>query len=395
LVPQNINRYEIAKLYGPRDQLLANISAQRQECRDAVRNWGIKYNLITGNDDSTLFLLRLKKSDLSKYIADKSLINDAWKEIIQITHVGVAKINNVLRKEPLRSSFAQENMQDMGHQILSIGTDYFQDKPLCWGQVDVFQQSFSQLFMTYFEMQKLNRLRRLDQNEGRMPAMPPLTEKEFEAQYGIEPWVFVNQILNESGLDFEIDHPIDYSTTMFTPQLRKKNSGVELKFSELSSGERVLMSFSFCLYYSADNRQSFERPKLLLLDEIDAPLHPSMSRRIVETIQKTLVKEQNVNVIFCTHSPSTVAVSPEEAVYAMHVEKPGLHKLGKRQAINILTYEIPTLSIDFSGRRQVFVESLYHAERYDKLYRTLSSRIASERSLGFIAVGKNNKSAEM
>ncbi len=281
-----------------------------------------------------------------------------------------------------------------GYGLLALRVKDFDDSLFGWGQIDVFQQSFAQLFMSYFELQKQNRLRKMDEAEGRTPSMPSVTDEEFLDRYGQEPWVFVNQILAEARLDFEIDYPVDYSLTKFTPQLRKTTSGVELQFSELSSGERILMSFAFCLYYSLDTRQITQRPKLLLLDEIDAPLHPSMSRRLVDIIQKSLVDEQGVNVILATHSPSTVAVAPEEAVYVMRLNEPGLHKVGKRQAIAVLTSEIPTLSIDFSGRRQVFVESQYDAERYEKLYRYLSPLIASERSLAFIAVGQKWKGGE-
>jgi hypothetical protein len=101
-----------------------------------------------------------------------------------------------------------------------------------------------------------------------------------------------------------------------------------------------------------------------------------------------LVKEQGIPVILVTHCPSSVAVAPDKAIYVMRPGQPGLHKVSKRQAIAAVAAEIPTLAIDFAGRRQVFVEGRYDAERYEKLYGRLSGRISYERALSFVAVGR-------
>ena len=73
------------------------------------------------------------------------------------------------------------------------------------------------------------------------------------------------------------------------------------------------MSFALCLYHAADQSTAVDFPKVLLFDEIDAPLHPSMSRSLLRTIQKTLVEEHGIFVILTTHSPSTVALAPDTA----------------------------------------------------------------------------------
>ena len=164
---------------------------------------------------------------------------------------------------------------------------HFSGKHLGWGTVDLFQQSFAQLFLAYFEQQRLNRLYRMDEVEGREPSEKPLSENDFVARHGRPPWEFVNRTLDGAGLDFEIDHPKDWAQTIYTPKLTKRSSGIPVPFSSLSSGEKILMSFALCLYNSTDRRQSVARPKLLLLDEVDAPLHPSMSRRLMKTVTET------------------------------------------------------------------------------------------------------------
>jgi energy-coupling factor transporter ATP-binding protein EcfA2 len=377
LVPNDTGEFQTDTVYNERDQILGWAREQRQTQRQAIQDWALNHDLTGKGQGATSSLLRLSREELGQLIANPDEAETAWQKMQEIAAPGINQMKRNVRCG-----------------LLALRVRDFEDRPFGWGQIDVFQQSFAQLFMSYFELQKQNRLRRMDEADGRTPSMPSVSDEEFLERYGEEPWEFVNRILAEARLDFEIDHPIEYSTTKFTPQLRKTTSGVELQFNELSSGERILMSFAFCLYYSLDIRQIVQRPKLLLLDEIDAPLHPSMSRQLVDTIQKSLVNEQGVNVILATHLPSTVAVAPEEAVYVMRPDEPGLHKIGKRQAIAVLTSEIPTLSIDFSGRRQVFVESQYGAERYEKLYRSLSPLIASERSLAFVAVGQKWKGGE-
>lgn len=394
LAPNNTAQFQVSSIYNERDQIIEWGRVQRLEQRQAIQDWASKYNLISAVHGTSSSLLRLTREGLSQLIANPDEAEAAWQKTQEFAATNLQWMKHQCRKNPAMTAKIEELHKRFGCGLLALGVSDFEDAPFGWGQVDVFQQSFAQLFTSYFEMKKLNMLREIDESKGKTPSVPSLSDEEFMRQFGEEPWVFVNRILADARLDFEIDYPVEYSTTNFTPQLRKTTSGVELQFSELSSGERILMSFAFCLYYSLDIRQTLQRPKLLLFDEIDAPLHPSMSRQLVDTIQKSLVGEQGVNVILATHSPSTVAVAPEEAVYVMRPDEPGLHKVGKRQAIAVLTSEIPTLSIDFSGRRQVFVESRYDAERYEKLYRFLSPRIASERSLAFVAVGKKEMDGE-
>jgi len=147
------------------------------------------------------------------------------------------------------------------------------------------------------------------------------------------------------------------------------------------------MSFAICLYYSEDNRQIAPFPKLLLLDEIDAPLHPSMAKTLLDTVLHKLGDVQGLHVIMATHAPSTVAVAPADSIYVMKNGVPGLHKSSKDEAISALTIGVPTLSISFSGRRQVVVESEHDAKIYSQIYGYMRLSLPSERSLTFIAVG--------
>ena len=60
------------------------------------------------------------------------------------------------------------------------------ETPFLLGEVDLFQQSFAQMFLAYFERVKLNRLRHLDESEGRHSQIRALTEEEFIQKHAAE-----------------------------------------------------------------------------------------------------------------------------------------------------------------------------------------------------------------
>ena len=274
--------------------------------------------------------------------------------------------------------------------MLSGESDFFQNRHLLWGEVDPFKQAFGKVFTTYRELMHSNAL---------LERFPPinkhkkkfLNDVEFEIEHGTPPWAFVNQILEECNLDFRVDNPPLSEQGSYEPKLHKISTKIEMRFDALSSGEKVLMSFALCIYNSQDSRQKKIFPKLLLLDEVDAPLHPSMSDSLLKTIQNVLVRDKNVAVILTTHSPSTVALAPPESIYAMNPLGPKIEKVTKSYAVGLLTAGVPTLSISFEGRRQVFVESATDAYLYDSLYQKYKHQLESERSLTFIEVGSKNE----
>ena len=275
--------------------------------------------------------------------------------------------------------------------LIATEYEFFKNDAFRWGVVDPFQQAFGQVFTTYRDLMQSNTLLR----EYPTADESYLACEEFEKEYGLPPWDFVNQILEECKLDFRINQPVLHDKGSYEPQLRKLTSNIEMRFDDLSSGEKVLMSFALCLYNTRESRQLKRFPTLLLLDEVDGPLHPSMTSSLLNTIQNVLVRSRNVAVIMTTHSPSTVAMSPDEAIYVMNPDGPSVDKTSKSRALSILTTGVPTLSVAFDGRRQVFVESHADAAIYDSLYQLLRPRLNSERSLVFLEVGHKDASGNV
>lgn len=213
-----------------------------------------------------------------------------------------------------------------------------------------------------------------------------MTEKEFITKHGEKPWVLINNLFEEIELPFRLNDPENTNIKdMYVPKL-KKMKGDSIMFSELSSGEKVLVSLVFWLFNSKD-KGIF--PKILLLDEPDAHLHPSMTWQFLYILDNVLCKEFGVRVIMTTHSSSTVAIAPENALFIMTSSEPRIKKTGKDSALGILTSGVPSFSVNYENRRQIFVESPNDVLFYENIYHKISEYLIPEISLSFISSGES------
>lgn len=318
----------------------------------------------------------------------------------EASHAAVAQIQSQSTniENIVTSQFIQQDPNNRTHLIKKFNAvkkipiftmsqdDFYESYPDNWQQIDLFQQSFSRLFSSYQRNWRTNQLRARGQAQG--ANVVALSDADFLKKYGSPPWLYLNEVLEVANLDFRINEPFQWDDRPYEPILTDHKRDIQIKFADLSSGERVIMSFALCLYHVSDPRASIEYPKVLLFDEIDAPLHPSMTSSLLKTIKQTLVRDRNIKVILTTHSPSTVALSPPESIFVMKKSGPNrLHKCSKDSALNILTAGVPTLSVNYENRRQIFVESKYDAEFYSSFYELSKSKLLPDISMTFIASG--------
>tara|TARA_R110001583_G_scaffold169732_1_gene322562 strand:- start:207 stop:2051 length:1845 start_codon:yes stop_codon:yes gene_type:complete len=214
-----------------------------------------------------------------------------------------------------------------------------------------------------------------------------LTEEAFIKKNSEKPWVLINQLFQDIALPFELNNPEEVNMRdMYTPVLKNIDNGEPIHFSDLSSGEKVLVSLVFWLFNSSD---SGVFPKILLLDEPDAHLHPSMTKQFLYVLKNVLCDKYDVRVIMTTHSPSTVAIAPEESLFLMKKDGDRVEKVVKDSALSILTAGVPSFSVNYENRRQIFVESPYDVTFYEMLYQKLNSYLIPEISLTFISSGES------
>jgi AAA15 family ATPase/GTPase len=213
------------------------------------------------------------------------------------------------------------------------------------------------------------------------------TEEEFIKENSEKPWVQINQLFSDIDLPFELNNPEEVNMRdMYTPVLKNKETNEPINFTDLSSGEKVLVSLVFWLFNSNDQGVF---PKILLLDEPDAHLHPSMTKQFIYVVKNVLCDKYDVQVIMTTHSPSTVAIAPEESLFLMKKEEPRVEKAIKDSALGILTSGVPSFSVNYENRRQIFVESPNDVSFFEKLYSKLQVHLIPEISLTFISSGES------
>ena len=158
------------------------------------------------------------------------------------------------------------------------------------------------------------------------------SEKSFKSlmsQYrkkNLPPWItlrkYLDQMREAAGdpelFNFEFSDPkadqidfVSHSSYLFETRLTNKATGESYSTQTLSSGEKILMSLCLASFNQSIGRQL---PKLVLLDELDTVLHPSMISALISGL-KTLFVEKGTPIIMATHAVTTVAMVEEGEIY--------------------------------------------------------------------------------
>ncbi len=139
------------------------------------------------------------------------------------------------------------------------------------------------------------------------------------------PWVDLNNLFKELKLDYRFKE--NYELNGFEineqPQLYPLtedgviNEGTPRQLSDLSDGEKAIISFAFASLSGVQK----EEKKILLLDEYDATLNPSLIEMFFKILDKYFISK-GIPVILATHSTATIALAPEyTSFYEVFKEK--------------------------------------------------------------------------
>ncbi|MCH7902626.1 ATP-binding protein, partial [archaeon] len=241
-------------------------------------------------------------------------------------------------------------------------------------------ESLSEVFLDYQKKITKAKLRKSDGGDG-------LSKSEVSKIEELSPWNFVNNMFQEFGLLHTISYPrftagdlIDSQVLSFQVKLQIDNE--EIDFEDLSSGEKILCALAITVYQ--DNKSTF--PELLLLDEIDASLHPSMIQHLLDVIENVFIKN-GCKVILATHSPTTVALASEESLFEIQKgkEQQKIKKISQADAINLLSEGIITFEkglkiqkgIDDTKKLQILTEG-NNAEHIQKAVEMLDNSLLSQ-----------------
>ena len=245
-----------------------------------------------------------------------------------------------------------------------------------------FHQKFSNSFLRYFADQEENEIANFLVSKGRQ-GVQALSETEFHSLKGRPPWDLINNMMSRMDLPYKINQPTSADAS-FVARLTNTQNGATIDFSDLSSGEQVLCSVAIALY-QMDSGSAF--PGLLMLDELDAHLHPKMMGSVLDVVNNEILPELSCGLIVTTHSPTTCVLAPPGSIYKMDRASRRPVRCSTDDALKLLSVGVP-ITIRKEDDRQVVVESDADASVYEGLFATLrrfDDRFGSGPNLNFVS----------
>lgn len=271
--------------------------------------------------------------------------------------------------DPQTQKFLQYWYELAGNDVENLTENLFYENYEI-SREDLFTSQIGTIFKLYQTRLDENKMNEVS-NKEEGTSLPVLTNEQFEQKYGRKPWEVINEMMRTAHLPYEVEAPTRYRPSInYHLQLIDRQRNIRIQVNDLSTGEKVLMSLALSIY---STEEKAARPDVLLIDEPDAPLHPEYSNYLIQAIKESIVDKSGVRVIITTHSPTTVAMAPEESIYQMSREKSMPIKVTKQQAINLLTKDLDNMRVSIEERRQIFVESKYDVGFYNRLYKCLSA----------------------
>ena len=182
------------------------------------------------------------------------------------------------------------------------------DANYVWEQDDVFNDTIGNIFYSHADD-----IAQGQQNAGKQdgPAFDPMS-------LGIAPWDELNELFAILKIEyrFKNNYEIKHGELTETPMLFQIDSNGNLieeesrPLKDLSDGEKAIISLSFTSLKKID----IDNKKILLLDEFDATLNPSLIEIFFIVLKKYFI-DKGIIVIMSTHSSATIYLAPEYAAF--------------------------------------------------------------------------------
>ncbi|EMK9143262.1 AAA family ATPase [Citrobacter freundii] len=315
-------------------------------------------------------------------------VNEWWNQINNIitnyksNYLGRNTCNDIIKDfvlpryglNPVRDSIILTVLNKTGKPFEEITEqDIFENITFSEGDNgSLFFSQCAKIFKVYHMRWTKNKFNKFLNQEQGNDIFPVMSDEEFYKKHGPAPWDLINEILGRAKLPYEFPHPgVSDNDLAYILKLVDKSDGTNISVNDLSTGEKVLMSLALAIY---NTQEGGGRPEMLLLDEPDAPLHPQYSRLLLETVIETIVKRAGVKVIMTTHSPTTVAIAPDNSIYEISRDAKIPVMISSSKAVETLIQGIDFLRVSYEKRRQIFVESKYDVIYFEKLFNTLNRK---------------------
>ena len=133
----------------------------------------------------------------------------------------------------------------------------------------------------------------------------------------------------------------NYQQYSFSTVFTNRTTGDSYSVTALSSGEKIIV----CLCLLSFNRvMGQHQPGLILLDELDAVLHPSMISALIAGLKNQFVNK-GTRVIMATHSVTTVSLLDEGEIFRMNRSgnRVDVRRVTKADAVDDLSEGLATI----------------------------------------------------
>lgn len=182
---------------------------------------------------------------------------------------------------------------------------------LDWHFSDPFTNSVSNLFYRFaFEKIKIER------------EFAQKNERVNYSSLGKPPWQEFNELFELLAFNYRFNSDYEIIQQGFNlsenPKLKTADGkGLEIReLADLSDGEKTIFSLAVGSMQSRNSRL-----KVLLLDEFEATLNPSLTEALFVILEKFFV-DAGIFVVMTTHSPLTIAMAPDwSTFYEMYPQR--------------------------------------------------------------------------
>lgn len=361
VIPQIVR--EITSSSGPENLIFSENTSQRGLSLNGL----IEY---VQNRDQRLVTIKNIDQDLFNY---QNNINNVLQQLSQITD----KVTRLQFENNIRSW--REQIRNLQDQKLNVNIYAYDEelkriaRKLEKKVEELSEEEIRQSAIDNFEsLTTVDELTRFidKENQRYMRRVTHLSETHQREEEDMlvaqeRPFQTINRLFRQYGFDyFDMLNPFPYDGKL-NGEIRFQGKGGEIvDYHSLSSGEQAIVQFVIWSY-----GQDFRGNRLntMVLDEPDAHLHPSMCKMMVEIFSEMSSKKETggggIRIIITTHSPSTVAFTPEGSLFVMQRKddnKRVVRQTTSEEAVEILSDGIFTFSRAMSNFTQLSSSSKQH-----------------------------------
>ena len=256
-----------------------------------------------------------KNSQWNKNEAWKAFSNyNSWEKQTNEYSKSKAIIEKILRENGFKNKPEWNSYKNNNTDTFISKEDFIKLLPedFVWEKDDLFSNRIDELFYEFAVKRNAEQIEYSTKKEI-------FNNDEFIKK---APWTILNELFKKLNFNYRFKNDYIFETPNFKedimiyPLLNNEDGKekIDLKspreLSDLSDGEKSIVSLTFALLN--ENRRPIE--KLLLLDEFDNTLNPSLVEALFRVIDEYFISK-GVVVIMTTHSPVTISMAPEYANY--------------------------------------------------------------------------------